>query len=473
MENITPMDPVGQPENQSKPDLSGIRSQESSQNPHDYKDNSAMHFFLYLVSFLSLSFVSFGLGTILFQIINKNFPEIGLSYVPFYFEESIVKYGLSSIIIATPIYLILTFLINKYLFEGKISENSKVRKWTTYITLFIASAVILGDLITLVNSWLSGDLATRFLLKVLVIIAIAGTIFAYYFWDMHKKNMIGTRYMGNKIFGFSALGIIILVFASSFFIIDTPAKARNKRIDSQTTNSAVSYNSSIQSYYNKNDNLPNELEEIEKESMFPRPEQPEDNKISYKKTGTYAYELCANFKLSNKDEKDKSSPYTWEFASADDWAHDAGPVCFKKEVKPKEASIPVVQNPGDSFRAVLPEDAGESVRKIQLSTISLLTSTAVRMANTCHDKGGEIMSGDSSAKVCGAAESSDLWPGVDICGSRASEMKWIVKNGKNDNWDFTIECKNFSDCNGPNNLICNKYGCQVKGTCHLYPGLVK
>jgi uncharacterized SAM-binding protein YcdF (DUF218 family) len=67
-------------------------------------------------------------------------------------------------------------------------RGSKVRKWLTYITLFIAAAVIIGDLITLVNYLLSGGLTTRFLLKVATVLLIAGTIFGHYLWDLRQEE---------------------------------------------------------------------------------------------------------------------------------------------------------------------------------------------------------------------------------------------------------------------------------------------
>lgn len=50
----------------------------------------------------------------------------------------------------------------------------------TYLTLLIAAGVLVGDLITLVYNLLSGELTVRFILKVLVVAAIAGSGFAYF-----------------------------------------------------------------------------------------------------------------------------------------------------------------------------------------------------------------------------------------------------------------------------------------------------
>jgi uncharacterized membrane protein len=65
---------------------------------------------------------------------------------------------------------------------------SKIRKWLTYLTLFIAAGIIIGDLIALVFNLLAGDLTLRFLLKVLVVGGISGTIFGYYLSELRKDE---------------------------------------------------------------------------------------------------------------------------------------------------------------------------------------------------------------------------------------------------------------------------------------------
>jgi hypothetical protein len=55
-----------------------------------------------------------------------------------------------------------------------------VRRWLTYVTLFLAAGVLVGDLITLVYNVLAGELTLRFVLKVLIVGAIAGAIFWFY-----------------------------------------------------------------------------------------------------------------------------------------------------------------------------------------------------------------------------------------------------------------------------------------------------
>jgi hypothetical protein len=47
----------------------------------------------------------------------------------------------------------------------------------------VAAGVIVGDFITLVYNLLSGELTMRFVLKVTIVAAIAGTVFGYFTWS--------------------------------------------------------------------------------------------------------------------------------------------------------------------------------------------------------------------------------------------------------------------------------------------------
>lgn len=298
----------------------------SSNEPHSEEGTShAFHFFLYLVSFLSLLFTAIGAGTILFQVINKNIPdELGRYYN--FFSDEAIRFGLSALIIAAPIYFILSFLIAKYLKQGKISENSKVRKWLTYIILFLASAIIIGDLIALVNGVLGGEIVARFVLKTLVILAIAGSVFGYYLWDVRKRDMAGKKYLSNKIFAAASVAALVAVFIGGLFAVESPVEARKIKIDNQTVEALNNYRFSIESYYTRNKKLPASLDILENKPFL---SGGNIDSITYKTTGETNYELCADFGRSNVDDSQSSGR---NFLDTE-WKHKEGNHCFSRDVK--------------------------------------------------------------------------------------------------------------------------------------------
>ncbi|TAK05655.1 hypothetical protein EPO33_00715 [Patescibacteria group bacterium] len=149
---------------------------------------SAREAFLYLVLFLTLYISSFSFGTLLFQFINRWLPDplVG-DYV---YDNSLqaIRWSTASLIIAFPVFLWLSRMLNRAIAKDPEKRGSKVRKWLTYLTLFVAAGIIIGDLITLVFNVLGGELTLRFVLKVLVVGGIAGTIFGYYLWDLRQEE---------------------------------------------------------------------------------------------------------------------------------------------------------------------------------------------------------------------------------------------------------------------------------------------
>jgi hypothetical protein len=147
---------------------------------------SAREAFIYLVLFLCLYISAFSFGKLLFTFVNRAFPDL-LNYYESY-DVSSLRMAVSSLIVAFPLYLWLTSLTVKAMHADPEKKNSKIRKWLTYITLFIAAGVIIGDLIALLFNLLGGELTARFTLKVLTVLLIAGLIFGYYLWDLRKEE---------------------------------------------------------------------------------------------------------------------------------------------------------------------------------------------------------------------------------------------------------------------------------------------
>jgi hypothetical protein len=133
---------------------------------------SAREAFMYLVLFTTLYLATFNFGRLIFQFINLAFPDPA-AYAEFADSaRQAIRFSVASLVIAFPIFLYLSLL----------------SKWLTYMTLFVAAGVIIGDLTTLVYNFLGGELSLRFGLKVMTVAVIAGGIFGYYLWDLRQEE---------------------------------------------------------------------------------------------------------------------------------------------------------------------------------------------------------------------------------------------------------------------------------------------
>lgn len=150
---------------------------------------SAREAFAYLVLFSTLYFFAWNLGSLLFQLIQYALPDPADPDWQLMRLSGGIRWAISALVIAFPVFVFAAHRVSRDVDKHPIKRLSPVRRWLTYLTLFVAATVLIGDLTALVYNLLSGDLSLRFLLKVLVVGVIAGTVFGYYLWDLRQEEV--------------------------------------------------------------------------------------------------------------------------------------------------------------------------------------------------------------------------------------------------------------------------------------------
>lgn len=141
---------------------------------------SARDAFLYLVLFSMLGLSAYYFGSLIFQFIDIAWHDPAEeSFLSGYYDDQI-RYAVAVLVIAFPLYLFLSVKAGREIKADATKRGSGVRKWLTYMTLLVASLVIVGDLIGLIYQFLSGSLTMRIALKLATVGVIAGAIFLYY-----------------------------------------------------------------------------------------------------------------------------------------------------------------------------------------------------------------------------------------------------------------------------------------------------
>ena len=146
--------------------------------------------FVYLILFSTLYVSAFNLGNLLFQIINQAFPDPSVDPV-FALEASreAIRWSISLLVVAFPVFLVGSWTNERAVRLDPSRRLSKVRRWLTYLTLFVAAGILIGDVTGIVYNLLGGEMTTRFLLKVLTVGAIAGSVFAYFRRDLGREEV--------------------------------------------------------------------------------------------------------------------------------------------------------------------------------------------------------------------------------------------------------------------------------------------
>ena len=150
---------------------------------------SAREAFLYLLLFSALYFFAWNLGSLLFQLIQYALPDPADPDWQLMRLSGGIRWAISALVIAFPVFVFAAHRVSRDVDRHPIKRLSPVRRWLTYLTLFVAATVLIGDLTALVFNLLGGDLSLRFVLKVLVVGAIAGTVFGYYLWDLRQEEV--------------------------------------------------------------------------------------------------------------------------------------------------------------------------------------------------------------------------------------------------------------------------------------------
>jgi len=301
--------------------------------------NSPKYAFLYILSLVSLIFTGFSVGMIAFQIINKYIPD-AINQFRYSFDPNALRFAISALIVAAPVFFIVSYFIHKSLYKGILAEDSKARKILSYFILLVSSIVILGWFIGLTNTFLGGELTLKFGLKALASIIISALIFTFYLYDIRRKNIMGRKDNIIRTYFYISLILVVVSMFCSFIFGESPMEARDRKIDGAILDSFSNIEHGINQYYNANDSLPESLSVLSEEIKFITPEimlDPETGlNYQYNILSEDRFELCANFRTSNLEDDNESYGYYREI-----WPHEKGEQCIEKSLENPLAPVKV------------------------------------------------------------------------------------------------------------------------------------
>lgn len=291
--------------------------------------------FLYLLAIVTLVMVSVNLGVLLFQYINIYIPDIAqdrYAYPESYYGS--IRWAVASLVIVFPVFLWVTRFLKRDLAANPGKRDLKVRKWLLYLTLFVASLVIIGDLVALVFNFLQGELTTRFTLKILSVLAIAVSIFYYYLNELREGGAKELKAFSWSVIGFTAAAII-----AGFVVAGSPQSQRLVRLDQQRVNDLASIQSQIVNYWQSKSRLPAKLSELDNPlAGFAVPLDSETGlPYEYAALGGLKFELCATFKTSNLNKASEPQGQIYPkdpYGLDSSFLHDIGRYCFERTIDP-------------------------------------------------------------------------------------------------------------------------------------------
>jgi hypothetical protein len=303
---------------------------------------SPKDFFLWLLTVIALYGSITSLIALLFEYINYSFPDALAYYADPY--GGTVRFSMAALIVLVPTTLVCLRLIRASIADEPGKAVIWVRRWALVLTLFIATVTILIDLVTLINTFLGGEITVRFGLKVVVVLLIAFGVFLHFLADL-KGYWIAHQQKANLV----GVGVGILAFLTiiaGFFIIGTPGHVRLLRFDDQKVQDLSTIQSQTVYYYQQKQKLPAALSDLNDPlSNFLVPADPQTNTpYTYDVTGPLAFKLCATFNAPSLDTKGRgnfngnvSYPTPAGLGGVNDnWQHGTGETCFERTIDPQK-----------------------------------------------------------------------------------------------------------------------------------------
>lgn len=328
----------------------------------------AIDIFLYAGIAISLIVSVTNVLNVLFEAINRKFVDV-LNYS--YFVDSTasdVRFAIASLLVMFPIYVLLSWYVGKQITKFPFKGDLLVRKVMIYLTLFISLLTLAGTLVSVIYTFLGGELSPRFWYKALAVIVVALALFGYYFYSL-KRNYAKKSFVPLIIAIVASLFVVGSV-AWSISVVGTPKEMRAKRLDSTRLSDLSRLQQEIVNRFQMTDKLPSDLKElnnafqgytvpsdpITKEGYEYTVIQQSVVKLNYstnkkEMTGQGIFELCATFETVreyNERGVELSGPkggvgmdslysvqnYYYEGDRSPFWNHGAERTCFKRIITP-------------------------------------------------------------------------------------------------------------------------------------------
>ncbi|MFM2339404.1 MAG: hypothetical protein RLZZ360_40 [Candidatus Parcubacteria bacterium] len=273
--------------------------------------------------------------TLIFGLININYPDPSESYWQIESATDNIRLGVAMLIVFFPTYIVLTRYMNRFRRAEQGALYQTITKWLIYLSLLIGGLVLLGTLVTTIYTFLNGEMTTRFLLKAAAVVGVVGAAFHYYLLDARG---VWIKEEGKSImFGVGAALMVFLAVAYGLANIETPSVVREMKLDEKQVSDLQNIQWQIDAYMTMSSStLPESIEQAFAYNGSISPSAPESREAySYERTDK-GFKLCATFSRDSVPSDFASPSFTDPAArikNPDSWNYKAGRYCFDRVTK--------------------------------------------------------------------------------------------------------------------------------------------
>jgi hypothetical protein len=338
----------------------------TKQNMNSEIKTKALDVFVYLGIGISLVVSVTNIIQILFTAIEKRFVDVLANSGAVDAYSSDVRLAVASLFVMYPIYVALSWYVAKDISTFLYKRDLMIRKVMTYTTLFVTILTLIGTLVSLIYTYLGGELSVRFFLKAITVFIVTLSVFGYYLYSV-RRDYTKKTFIPFLVTALVTVGVVASLIWS-ITIIGTPKEMRLRRADSERLSDLSGIQQQVFTRFQNGDKLPKTLGEVNdafsgyavpvdpvtKEAYSYRIIQDGVVKMNYttnkKELVTPAiFELCATFE-TKRETNGKSvaaypvatlggtesfysvSNYYYEGDPTPFWNHGVGETCFKRVI---------------------------------------------------------------------------------------------------------------------------------------------
>ena len=281
--------------------------------PRKRVSSSPRDAFLHLVSLAALYNAAFAVGAVLFVLIDRWLP---LPLDRDYFWKGILRWAVATLVVALPILLLVMRTIGRDAARNPVSRLTPVYRLLAYLTLLVTALVMAGDLVCVVINFLQGDATLRFLLKALVVLAVAGAVYLWYASDLRREESLAGE-AGRTLppppawrpwLGWGGVAAALACLATALVLLESPWQARRLRIDADRVGDLAAIQQAIETYHERRGGLPENLEALRGDPgtfVGDLVDPVTAEAYGYRRTSADTYELTASFDLPSPAAEDQ------------------------------------------------------------------------------------------------------------------------------------------------------------------------
>jgi len=282
--------------------------------PRKRVSSSPRDAFLHLVALVALYNAAFAVGAILLK--------------------GTLRWAVATLVVALPILALVHRTIARDVARNPVARLAPIYRFLAYLTLLVTALVMAGDLVCVVINFLQGDATLRFLLKALVVLAVAGGAYLWYASDLRREeSLAGTA--GRALpppprwrpwlarGGFVAAAACLV---AALVLLESPGQARRLRLDANRVGHLRAIQTAVENFHKRRGELPESLEALRDDpgTFVGDLEDPVTGAAyGFRRTGAESYELTATFDLPSPSAEERLPWLRDDF-----FAHGAGSKTF-------------------------------------------------------------------------------------------------------------------------------------------------